>query len=255
MASAVAVANPNPNREQSSFQRASLSDPGSARLLKHYFVAMSEALGPMRWWPARTPFEVIVGAILTQNTAWTNVKLALENLRREKLLNPNAMAKVRESKLARLIRPSGYFRQKAKKLKAFLTFLQSDYHGSLEEMFKESTQRLREKLLQVHGIGPETADSILLYAGRHPVFVVDAYTRRLLSRHRILPENSSYDEVQQLFMRNLAADASHFNEYHALIVNVGKKWCRAHEPRCGECPLADFLPQDVVRVQPAGATA
>lgn len=255
MASRVAVASPKIKRRDVSLVEPAAIKDASAYLLNEYFDAMSKSLGPMRWWPAKTPFEVIVGAILTQNTAWTNVKLALENLRREKLLNPNAMGKVREAKLARLIRPSGYFRQKARKLKSFLNFLESEYQASLKLMFEENTVALREKLLRVHGIGPETADSILLYAGRHPVFVVDAYTKRLLSRHRILPENSTYDEVQQLFMGNLPSNDSHFNEYHALIVNVGKRWCRAREPRCGECPLYRYLPEAASLGPSAGVRA
>lgn len=223
-------------------------EKGPDRVLREFYEEMSAALGPMRWWPAKTPFEVIVGAILTQNTAWTNVKLALANLRQQRLLTPRAMARVPQAKLARLIRSSGYFRQKAKKLKAFLEFLESDFGGSLKGMFATPTPELRDKLLAVHGIGPETADSILLYAGRHPIFVVDAYTKRMLARHSVISEKASYDEVQQLFMRYLPADKQHFNEYHALIVNVGKKWCRARAPRCAECPLGKFLP--ITSVQP-----
>lgn len=211
-------------------------------ILHQYYEEMSTALGPMRWWPAKTPFEVIVGAILTQNTAWTNVKLALSNLKRERLLSARFMARIPEAQLARLIRPSGYFRQKAKKLKAFLRFLQSEYGGSLTRMSAAPTELLRGQLLAVHGIGPETADSILLYAARHPVFVVDAYTKRVLGRHSLLPEKSPYEDVQQFFTRNLPRDEAYFNEYHALIVNVGKKWCRAKNPRCHECPLGKFLP-------------
>jgi len=219
------------------------------RALTEFYEEMSAALGPMRWWSAKTPFEVIVGAILTQNTAWTNVKLALANLRRERLLSPRAMAEVPLKKLERLIRSSGYFRQKAKKLKAFLEFLRSEYGGSLKRMFSAPTAELREKLLAVHGIGPETADCILLYAGRHPIFVVDAYTKRLLARHSLIEEKASYDEVQQIFMRQLPADEQLFNQYHALIVNVGKKWCRARDPRCNECPLGKFVPNGLVRPQ------
>lgn len=214
----------------------------AAPILRQYYEEVSAALGPMHWWPAKTPFEVIVGAILTQNTAWTNVKLALSNLKREKLLSPRCMARVPEARLAGLIRPSGYFRQKAKKLKAFLRFLQSEYRGSLARMSAAPTALLRGQLLAVHGIGPETADSILLYAARHPVFVVDAYTKRVLGRHSLLPEKSPYEDVQQFFTRNLPRDEAYFNEYHALIVNVGKKWCRATNPRCHECPLGKFLP-------------
>jgi endonuclease-3 related protein len=221
-------------------------EKGPKRILQEFYDEIATALGPMKWWPAKTPFEVIVGAILTQNTAWTNVKLALANLRQERLLTPRAMARVPQAKLARLIRSSGYYRQKAKKLKAFLEFLAGEYGGSLKRMFATPTAELREKLLAVYGVGPETADSILLYAGQHPIFVVDAYTKRFLVRHSVISEKASYDEVQQLFMRHLPADQAQFNEYHALIVNVGKKWCRAREPRCGECPLGKFLSNALV---------
>jgi len=213
-----------------------------ARLLPELYSAMATALGPMGWWPARTPFEVIVGAILTQNTAWSNVERALVSLRRERLLTPRALEAVPTARLARLIRSSGYFRQKAKKLKAFVSFLRNSYGGSLVRMFATPTAALREKLLAVHGIGPETADSILLYAGQHAVFVVDAYTRRILSRHGLAGDRAAYDEMQSFFQRHLPADAQLFNEYHALIVNVGKRWCRASRALCTDCPLGSFLP-------------
>src|ERR1700682_186904 len=171
--------------------------------LMRYFQTMSRALGPMHWWPARTPFEVIVGAILTQNTSWTNVERAIANLRSARMLTPSAISAARPSRLATLVRSSGYFRQKAKKLKAFVRFLQREYGGSLERMFDTPTEELREKLLSVHGIGPETADSILLYAGSHPVFVVDAYTRRMLQRHGLADERDSYQELRELFERSL----------------------------------------------------
>jgi endonuclease-3 related protein len=214
------------------------------QLLMEYYEAMSGNLGPMKWWPGQTPFEVIVGAILTQNTAWTNVERAIENLRREKLLRVAAMEKVSRPRLARLIRSSGYFRQKAKKLKAFVRFLRRDYCGSLTRMFATPTTKLREELLAVHGIGPETADSILLYAGNHPIFVVDAYTRRILTRHGLANGAGTYDEVRAFFENHLTKDAQLYNEYHALIVNTGKNWCRAQKPRCEECPLGQFLPQN-----------
>lgn len=196
----------------------------------------------MHWWPAKTPFEVIVGAILTQNTAWANVERAIANLRRERLLTPRTLERVPQGKLARLVRPSGYFRQKARKLKAFVRFLRRDFHGSLRAMFGTPTAELRERLLCVHGIGPETADSILLYAGNHPVFVVDAYTKRILLRHGLIDEKTSYEDVRQLFERNLPRDAALYNEFHALLVNVGKNWCRTQQPRCDECPLGPYLP-------------
>jgi endonuclease-3 related protein len=221
-----------------------------ARLLIELYSAMAAALGTMGWWPARTPFEVIVGAIL----AWSNVKRALVNLRRERLLTPRAIEAVPTARLARLIRSSGYFRQKAKKLKAFVSLLRNSYGGSLVRMFATPTAALREKLLAVHGIGLETADSILLYAGQHAVFVVDAYTRRILSRHGLVGERAAYDEMQSLFQRHLPADAQLFNEYHALIVNVGKRWCRASRALCTDCPLGSFLPPPSLPPQiPAGA--
>jgi endonuclease III related protein len=212
------------------------------RELLRYYEAMSEALGPMRWWPARTPFEVIVGAILTQSTAWGNVELAIANLRAGKLLTPAAMARVRTARLAALVRPSGYFRQKAKKLKAFVRFLQAEYGGSLRKMFLTPTMELREKLLSVHGIGPETADSILLYAGNHPVFVVDAYTHRIFGRHGITDGKPEYEKVRAFIEASIPPRPELFNEFHALIVNTGKIWCRKSAPRCEGCPLRPLLP-------------
>ena len=212
--------------------------------LLRYYEAMSGALGPMRWWPARTPFEVIVGAILTQSTAWGNVELAIANLRAARVLTPAAMDRVRASRLAELVRPSGYFRQKAKKLKAFVRFLRNEYGGSLKRMFAKPTSELREKLLAVHGIGPETADSILLYAGNHPVFVVDAYTHRIFGRHGITDGKPDYEKVRALIEGSIPRQAELFNEFHALIVNTGKTWCRKSAPRCDGCPLRPLLPAD-----------
>lgn len=210
--------------------------------LTAYFHTLSQALGPMHWWPARTRFEVIVGAILTQNTAWTNVERAITELRRARLLSPKAIEEVSLRRLARLIRSSGYFRQKAKKLKAFVHFLREDFDGSLNRMFRTPTAELRERLLSVHGIGRETADSILLYAGEHPVFVVDAYTHRILGRHGITDGKPDYEAVRALFEIGLPREAPLYNEFHALLVNVGKNWCRPREPRCGDCPLQLHLP-------------
>jgi endonuclease-3 related protein len=211
------------------------------QLLHLFYDKLRADLGPQNWWPARTPFEVIVGAILTQNTAWVNVERAIANLRRERLLTPAALQRVPLAKLARLVRPSGYFRQKAKKLKAFVRFLRERFGGSLVRMFRTPTAELREMLLAVHGIGPETADSILLYAGQHPVFVVDAYTKRVLARHGLVGEKAGYEEVRALFERKLPRDAQLYNEYHALLVQVGKNWCRPREPQCAACPLGPFL--------------
>jgi endonuclease III related protein len=211
-------------------------------ILHAYYDALFAAHGPQHWWPGRTPFEVIVGAILTQNTSWTNVELCIKNLRREKLLTARAIEAVPLVRLARLIRSSGYFREKAKKLKAFVCFLRSTYQGSLTRMFRTPTLALREQLLGVHGIGPETADSILLYAGQHRVFVVDAYARRILERHGLAEAKYSYEEIRRLFERSLPRSVALYNEFHALIVHTGKHYCRARNPRCGECALNSLLP-------------
>jgi endonuclease-3 related protein len=226
---------------QRSVRQATRPLPPSGELLR-YYEAMSGALGPMRWWPAKTPFEVIVGAILTQSTAWGNVERAIANLRSAGVLTPSAMLRIRNSRLAELVRPSGYFRQKAKKLKAFVRFLQTGYGGSLRRMFQIPTLELREKLLSVHGIGPETADSILLYAGNHPVFVVDAYTHRIFGRHGITEGKPDYEKVRAFIESSIPRQAELFNEFHALIVNTGKNWCRKSAPRCEECPLRSLLP-------------
>lgn len=225
----------------SGLERPAEAAPLQGDLLR-YYEAMSGALGPMHWWPARTPFEVIVGAILTQSTAWGNVERAIANLRAARVLTPTAIARLRLSRLAELVRPSGYFRQKAKKLKAFVRFLDSEYRGSLGRMFATPTEKLREQLLAVHGIGPETADSILLYAGNHPVFVVDAYTHRIFGRHGITDGKADYESVRAQVEASLPRDVGLFNEFHALIVNTGKNWCRKSSPRCDGCPLRGLLP-------------
>jgi endonuclease-3 related protein len=220
--------------------------------LTGYFQTLSAALGPMNWWPARTPFEVIVGAILTQNTSWSNVERAIANLRRARLLTPRAIERVSRARLERLIQCSGYFRQKARKLKAFASFLRKSHGGSLARMFRTPTQDLRAQLLSVHGIGPETADSILLYAGGHASFVVDAYTHRILGRHGWPQRKPAYQAVQRLMESSLPRDARVYNEFHALLVHVGKNWCRPREPRCGECPLLNYLPANSpLRREPA----
>jgi endonuclease III related protein len=218
--------------------------PASATLpiLGQYFDALFQAHGQQHWWPARSPFEVIVGAILVQNTTWVNVERAIANLRRARLLSPSALEKVPQAKLARLIRCSGYFRQKARKLKEFVGYLRVEHRGSLAAMFRTPTAKLREQLLRVHGIGPETADSILLYAGNHPAFVVDAYTRRILQRHGLAHGKESYEEIRGLFEESLPNDPQLFNEYHALLVHTGKSFCRARAPLCSECALRSFLP-------------
>ena len=196
--------------------------------------------GAQHWWPEKGggAFEIIVGAILTQNTAWTNVEKALANLTRARLLTPDALNRVTVARLARLIRPSGYFNLKAKKLKAFARFLFAQHRAKLSHLFALDIARLREELLGVYGIGPETADSIILYAAHQPIFVVDAYTRRIFVRLGLTREDATYDELQSFFMDNLPHDEKRFNEYHALIVAFGKNVCKKSQPRCGECPLA-----------------
>ncbi len=208
--------------------------------LERAYRILDRALGPQHWWPGETAFEVIVGAILTQSTAWTNVEKAIANLKAHRLLSPQGLSQVKTPRLARLIRPSGYFNQKARRLKNFSTFLKR--FGSLEKMFARPTAHLREELLALNGIGPETADSILLYAGGHPVFVVDAYTRRILFRHGWISETAGYDDIQTFFHSSLPRKADLFNQYHALLVQVGKSYCRRQQPLCRECPLAPMLP-------------
>jgi endonuclease-3 related protein len=209
--------------------------------LDDYYNALFTAFGPQQWWPAKTPFEVIVGAILTQNTAWTNVEKAITNLRAAGLLSPAGIEKAPLRRLEALVRSSGYFRQKARKLKAFCKFLRAEYRGSLQRMFRTPTAALREKLLSVFGIGPETADSILLYGGGHGIFVVDAYTKRLLVRHGWAGEKTTYDEMRWMFERQFPGNTQRFKEFHALIVTTGKNFCRTQQPLCGQCPLGRYL--------------
>lgn len=211
------------------------------KLLDIYQV-LYRTYGPQRWWPGDTAFEMMVGALLTQNTAWVNVEKAIANLKRERLLTVSRLHSVPASKLASLIRPSGYFNIKTKRLKHLLAFIRSRYAGSLKKMFADDPETLRRKLLGVNGIGPETADAILLYAGEKPFFVVDAYTKRVFSRHGFIPGNAEYHAVQKLFTGNLPRDTRMFNEYHALIVRIGKKYCKKGSPLCSECPLESFLP-------------
>jgi endonuclease III related protein len=252
-----------------------LRQASSDEQIRRYYHALYQAWGAQQWWPAETQFEVIVGAYLTQNTAWTNVERALSNLRHANALTLQGIRRMRLSRLERLIRPSGYFRQKAKRLKTFIAFLDKNYEGSLDRLFSQPTEKVREELLSLNGVGPETADSILLYAGNHPVFVVDAYTRRILDRHGILPETSDYEEIRQLFERALQsvveniplatetqlqagiAGAAHppsamstayrlplvqvYNEMHGLIVGVGKLHCKKSQASCDGCPLRSFL--------------
>ena len=201
---------------------------------------MYDKLGRQYWWPGETPFEVIIGAILTQNTNWSNVEKAIKNLKTAGKLSPKGIYELSEQELARLIKPSGFFNVKAKRVKTFIHWLFSKYGGDLDRMFAGDLHSLRGELLSVKGIGPETADSILLYAGNFPTFVVDAYTHRILSRHELIPEESAYDDIKSFFEENLPVDVQLFNEYHALIVNIGKMFCKPKKI-CEECPLNVFL--------------
>jgi len=196
--------------------------------------------GPQKWWPADSPFEVIIGAILTQNTSWTNVEAAIKNLKDDKCLTPQRMATLSYKKLARKIKPSGFFNIKAKRIKNFLSFLSKEYKGNLISMRKEPLAVLRKKILSVNGIGPETADSILLYAFGKPIFVIDAYTRRVFGRHKFVKKDVDYASLQKIFMDGLKKDSRVFNEYHALIVSVAKEFCRV-KPNCDSCPLKSFF--------------
>ena len=195
-----------------------------------------KAYGPRHWWPGETPFEVMVGAILTQNTSWTNVEKAIQKLKGEGVLNPEGIYRLKKKELAPLIRSSGYYRIKAGRLKTFMDFLYEEFDGNLRKMGRRKLEELREKLLGVKGIGPETADSILLYGLKKSVFVVDAYTKRILSRHGLISDKASYEEVQRLFMDHLPHDEKLFNEYHALFVHLGKMVCKKN-PRCDICPI------------------
>lgn len=209
-------------------------DLNQTRLME-VFEILLKRYGALHWWPAETPIEVCVGAILTQNTNWLNVEKAIVNLKREGLLSLEALWEIDRERLADLIRPSGFFNVKSVRLKEFLGWLLERY-GSLEAMFRGDWRVLREELISVRGIGRETCDSILLYAGEKPSFVVDAYTRRLFSRLGLVQETDSYEQVRSLFMKSLPADSALFNEYHALIVEQCKRHCRK-KPLCDGCPL------------------
>lgn len=206
------------------------------QILHEMFQKLMAHYGPQRWWPGETPFEVMVGAILTQNTNWRNVEKAITNLKAAQVLSLQGLLGLQDERLARLIRPAGYFNVKTRRLKSFLAFLQEEYGGSVEKMRAEPTGMLRAKLLAVKGVGKETADSILLYALEHPIFVVDAYTYRVFTRHYLIGEEAGYDELQELATDHVDAQVDHYNEFHALLVNVGKDFCKP-KPRCEGCPL------------------
>ncbi len=214
----------------------------ASKLIQAY-ERLLDAYGPQHWWPGDSPFEIMVGAVLVQNTAWRNVERAVANLREAGLMDPHALYAAPPDELAELIRPAGYFQVKAKRLRNLLKFLVDEYDGSLERMFRTDVATLREKLLAIHGIGPETADAILLYAGGLPTFVVDTYTHRVLARHGWIGYDADYHEIKELFESALPDDAVLYNEYHALLVRVGKETCRRAAANCHACPLADLLPE------------
>jgi endonuclease-3 related protein len=207
------------------------------RRLQDIYDRLLEHFGPQRWWPAESAFEVMVGAVLTQNTNWRNVTVAIDRLREGDFLRFERLAALAEAELAEMIRPSGYFNVKARRLLNLLRMIDELYDGEPERMLTDEIETARTRLLAVTGIGEETADSILLYAGNQPVFVVDAYTYRICSRHQLIDEECDYQRLQEMFMDNLPRDAALFNEYHALLVMAGKHYCKKKTPLCERCPL------------------
>ena len=209
--------------------------------LLELFWTLYNHFGPQDWWPGETQLEIAIGAILTQNTNWQNVEKAITNLKQHGLLEIKAILEIPVNNLAQLIRPSGYYNIKAKRLKHFLEFIENEFGSDMEGMQQLDTMTLRQKLLNINGIGPETADSILLYAFEKPIFVVDAYTIRVMSQHDMLDMDAcDYHTVQEIFMSNLPNDTCLFNEYHALFVRVGKEFCKKKKPRCTSCPLQNL---------------
>ena len=205
--------------------------------LTRIFVSLKHHFGELHWWPAEHPFEVAVGAILTQNTAWTNVEQAIANLKAARAMSPAEMLMLERSELEALIRPAGFFRQKTDYLRRFCSFLVEQCDGSMTKLCQGTLDTARRRLLTLKGIGPETADSILLYAADRPSFVVDAYTRRVFARLGLLPGNESYASIRDMFMATLPAETAIYNEYHALIVQLAKTFCRKNKPLCNRCPL------------------
>ncbi len=207
-------------------------------LLINIFIKLYKHFGPQHWWPGDSPFEVCVGAILTQNTSWKNVAKAIHNLKQNNSLSPETLHNMAPELLADMIRPAGYFNIKAQRLKNFISVLVEEFDSDLDRLFQAGLDQTRERLLAIKGIGPETADSIILYAGGLPTFVIDAYTKRILSRHSIIEDNTTYDELRRLFMDSLPNDTALFNEYHALLVVLGKDFCRKTNPLCKTCPIS-----------------
>ncbi|MCC7475740.1 MAG: endonuclease III domain-containing protein [Pirellulales bacterium] len=218
--------------------------------LKHVFDTLLAALGPQHWWPGESRLEIMVGTVLVQNTSWRNVERAIGNLRESGVLNLVALLDLPIQELADLIRPAGYFQVKAKRLQNLFAFIRDDCGRSLETMFGKNMESLREQLLGIHGIGPETADAILLYAGGMPSFVVDSYTHRILARHGWIGYEADYHEIKDYFELALPQDPQLFNEYHALLVCVGKDFCKRTNPKCPSCPLIRLLPSHGI-IEPA----
>jgi endonuclease-3 related protein len=214
----------------------------SKSFIPESYNALFSRWGHQHWWPAQTRLEMMMGAILTQNTAWTNVEQAISKLRKNRPLTFQSLEQASTEEIAEWIRPAGYFNQKAGYIKSMVETIRERFNGSLNKLFALDTPTLRNELLSWKGIGPETADSILLYAGKRPVFVVDGYTKRFLLRHGWCDEKASYDAIAKLFTDNLPADAQLYNEYHALIVQLGKEHCKA-KPNCNGCPLEYLLPK------------
>ena len=224
----------------------SRSNAVRVRLRRAYHLLRSR-FDHQHWWPGESPFEVCVGAILTQNTAWTNVERAIANLKAARVLEPRALFEIAEARLAELIRPAGYFNVKARRLRSFLRVLVEQFDGDLQQMMAGDTATVRVRLLAIHGIGPETADSMLLYAGGHLSFVIDAYTKRIFRRHAWSGAQATYDDLQQLCAAALnhkprAQTLDYWQDYHAQLVMVGKDFCRPRQPRCAACPLNSLLP-------------
>jgi endonuclease-3 related protein len=216
--------------------------PGAT--LQQYYSTLLRQFGPQGWWPARTRLEIILGAILTQNTTWHNTARALKRLREARRLTWPGLRRASVAELEECVRPAGFYRQKARAIRSFVRWLVRAHRGSLAVLFSRPVAKLRQQLLNLPGLGPETVDAIVLYAGRQPFFVADAYTRRILSRHGLLSPTASYAVAQQFLHRHLPADAALFSEFHALLVEVGKKHCKRQVPQCDACPLHAFLPHE-----------
>lgn len=212
-----------------------------SQALQNIYHQLINYYGPQHWWPAEEPFEVIVGAILTQSAAWGNVEKAISNLKTAEALSPKVLRRLSLSELAGLIHPCGYYNAKALKLKSFAHWLGEHYNDNLGKLFANNIDYLRQELLSIHGIGQETADSIILYAANKPIFVIDAYTRRIINRIGLAPDSNSYTAYQTLFMDNLPSDVGLFNEYHALLVCLAKNVCR-NRPLCRQCCLNNICP-------------